>query len=299
MAAALRTAEASDGVLSRQHLRHVGLSRWDVRREVRAGRWRLVGRQCVVTYTGALTTRARWRVALLEIGAHSALDGVTALIAAGLQHFDCSEIHLSIPRGARPGTMAGVRVHETRRRRDADVRTTGIRRVRPEIAAVRAALWATSDRQAALLIVMTVQQRIATGPAIAVALRQVRKDRRRALLNAVVRDVTDGAQGLGELDFAALCRTYGIPAPNRQVVRHGLRGRVYLDAYWDDCDLVVEIEGIHHGSGLTQVEDALRQNSLTVAGASWLRIPLLGLRIAPDQFMAQVVAARHRRLAAA
>lgn len=299
MAAARGAAEQSDGVLSRQQLRDLGLSRWDVRREVGAQRWRLVGRQCVVTYTGALTTRTRWRIALLEIGAHSALDGVTALVAAGLEHFAGGDIQLSIPRGARPGSLPGVRVHETRRRRDADVLTTGIRRVRPEIAAVRAALWATSDRQAALLIVMTAQQRIATGSAIAVALRQIRKDRRRALLNAVVRDVTDGAQALGELDFAALCRTYGIPAPNRQVVRQGLRGRVYLDAYWDDCDLVVEIEGIHHGSGFTQVEDALRQNSLTVDGTSWLRIPLLGLRTAPDQFMAQVVAARRRRPAAA
>jgi hypothetical protein len=32
--------------------------------------------------------------------------------------------------------------------------------VRPEIAAVRAALWARSDRQAALLLAMSVQQRI-------------------------------------------------------------------------------------------------------------------------------------------
>jgi len=39
------------------------------------------------------------------------------------------------------------------------------------------------------------------------------------------------------------------------------------------------------------VEDALRQNALSLDGVVWLRIPLLGLRIAPDQFMRQVDAA--------
>ena len=41
--------------------------------------------------------------------------------------------------------------------------------------------------------------------------------------------MADGAHALVELDFARLCRARGIPAPTRQAVRHGPRGRIYLD----------------------------------------------------------------------
>lgn len=288
VAAAHDLGQDHDGVLSRGQLRAIGLTRWDVRRETAAGRWRQHGRQAVALHTARLDQRAQWRVALLEVGRQAALDGVTALCAAGLKNYQEPLIHVSVPAGSHPGERAGVRVHETRRRVDADVIDAGIRRVRPAVAAVRAALWAKSDRQAALLLVMAVQQRLTTGPAIARALQRVRRDRRRALLALVVRDVTDGVQALGELDFAALCRERGLPEPDRQVLRHGPRGRAYLDVYWDAFGLVVEIEGLHHGNAETQIDDALRQNALSTLGKAWLRIPVLGLRIAPDEFLDQV-----------
>lgn len=294
IAAAMATAADHDGVLSRGQLRQLGLTRDDVRREVRAGRWTLHGRESVAAYSGPLDHRARWRVALAATSKHAALDGVSALLAAGLRNYTVDGIHVSVPRGTRPGRHPGVLVHETRRRRDGDVIVAGIPRVRPATAVVRAALWATSDRQAALLVVMTVQQRLTTPDAISRELRHIRRDRRRRLLNTVLRDVADGAQALGELDFAGLCRLYGVPQPDRQVVRCGPRGRVYLDASWEDCGVVAEIEGVHHGEGGTQVEDALRQNALSIDGSRWLRIPVLGLRIAPAEFMAQVRAARQR-----
>lgn len=63
-----------------------------------------------------------------------------------------------------------------------------------------------------------------------------------------------------------------------------------LDVYWAESALVVEIEGLHHGGGDTQVADALRQNALAIDGDLVLRIPVLGLRIAVEEFMAQVAA---------
>ena len=51
---------------------------------------------------------------------------------------------------------------------------------------------------------------------------------------------------------------------------------------------MVEIDGIHHAWAENVVGDALRQNSLALAGDVVLRVPLLGLRLQPDDFFAQI-----------
>lgn len=107
----------------------------------------------------------------------------------------------------------------------------------------------------------------------------------------VVADVVGGAQALSEVDFARLCRNYRIPEPNRQAMRRGPSGRIYLDASWDSQNLVVEIDGFQHTQGLAMVDDALRDNHLVLQGCRKLRIPALGLRTTPALFMNQVKAA--------
>ena len=284
-------ARDQHGVVSRKQLRRVGVTRDHVRTHVNAGRWRTHGLQTVAVHTGELDERARWWSAVFEVGADAALDGVTSMRAAGLEGFREMPTHVSTSQGTNPPDPPGVCVHETRRRRDGDLVGAGIPRTRPEIATIRAALWAASDRQAALLVIMAVQQRLTTGRKLQQALARVRRHPRRRFLVAVVLDVTDGVQALGELDFGAWGGAYGLPRPNRQVLRRGRRGRVYLDVYWDRLGVVVEIEGVHHGAGETQVADALRQNALSIEKQLVLRVPVLGLRLAPDEFMAQVAEA--------
>lgn len=63
------------------------------------------------------------------------------------------------------------------------------------------------------------------------------------------------------------------------------------DLYWPAYRLVVEIDGIHHTWAENVVGDALRQNSLALSGDTVLRLPLLGLRLCPDDFFDQIEAA--------
>jgi len=72
------------------------------------------------------------------------------------------------------------------------------------------------------------------------------------------------------------------------VLRPGPEDRSYLDVYFDDYGLVVEVDGIQHVTGLNHVEDALRQNEVSLTADTVLRIPLLGLRLQPADFMAQI-----------
>ena len=85
-----------------------------------------------------------------------------------------------------------------------------------------------------------------------------------------------------------MCRRRGLPEPDRQVLRTGPRGRVYLDVRWSGLGLIVEIDGAQHRMGLALMEDNLRQNDVTLSGDVVLRIDLLGLRVAEDQFLDQV-----------
>ena len=297
-AAGATLAADHSGVAHRKDLRRAGVTRADVRSEVTAGRWTTAGRHTVVIGTGEPTGEALWWRALWESGSGAALDGITALQASGLTGFTHPTIDVAIPMRSHGHEVDGVTLH---RRRDVGP-TTGaaLIRCRPEGATIRAAQWARTDRTAALIICLAVQQRLVAPDRLLDAWRTVRHSPRRAFLNVILIDVCDGAQSLGELDFAGLCREHGLPPPSRQVVRTGPGGRIYLDVAWEDIGLVVEIDGGHHARALNPVDDALRQNEVALGDEMVLRIPVLGLRLTPMSFMDQVVRghrARSRRRA--
>lgn len=274
------------GLAHRRDLRAAGVSRDDVRSEVTAGRWTVAGRHTVVIGTGAPTGEALWWQAVWETGSGAALDGVSALSAAGLKGFTPTTIDVVVPMANRWHRVEGVTVH--RRRVVGPTTGAALPRCTPEWATIRAAEWAATDRTAALVVCLAVQQRLVAAHRLLSAWSTVRRSRRRAVLDAVVRDVCDGAHSLGELDFGRWCTRMGLPRPSRQVVRRGPGGRVYLDVAWEDVGLVVEIDGGHHALALNPVDDALRQNDVTLREGLVLRIPVLGLRIAPDAFLDQV-----------
>jgi hypothetical protein len=240
-----------------------------------------------------VTVRASWWAAVLEAGPRAFLDGETALIVAGLEHYESAKVRVSVPRGARirhRGTGT-VDIRQTRRWHPDDVVGTGVPRSRPEVAAVRAALWARSDRQATLLLTMCVQQKITHVAGIAEQLLRIRRDRRRALIQAVMVDLIGGVGSLGELDVLRGCRERGIPAPDQQVLRRTPSGTYYLDFRWKQWNVVLEVDGIQHSWVQQIVPDALRQNDVMLTGDKVMRLPVLGLRLCPDAFFAQLAAA--------
>lgn len=282
-------AEQTAGVVSRDALHAVGISHVDVRTEVAAGRWRCHGRQTVALHCGPIGAGAmRWR-ALWETGADvAALDGVTALQVAGLRGFDDDCIHVSVVHTARVKRLPGVKLHKVIRRLPDEMAGAGITRTTPPVAALRAASWAVSDRQAALVLLMTVQQRLALPERMLQLTTQMPGRRRRAFIKRVLLDAADGVQSLGELDFARMCRARGLPEPERQVVRRGPRGRIYLDVRWKRSQLVVEIDGAQHREGLSVSADNLSRNAVTLQNDRVLRLDLIGLRLYEDEFLQQV-----------
>ncbi|MGN6413231.1 hypothetical protein [Flexivirga sp.] len=282
---AAQLAADHGGVVHRRTLSQYGIDRDGIRNEVAAGRWFKKGLHTVAVGSAQLTTPASWWHAVWESGSEARLDGATALLANGMTGFTASIIDVAVPAATRHHRVEGVRLHL--QRRPAPVLRAGVPRVSTEVAMIHAAQWAVSDRQAALLICLPMQQRMTSPARLALAWRGVSRSARRTFLSNVVSDVTDGAHSLGELDFARMARRVGLPMPSRQAVRTGPGGRVYLDVSWDDVGLVVEIDGGHHALALNPIDDALRQNERVVAGDRVLRIPVIGLRLAPKEFLLQ------------
>ena len=286
-----QVGESQGGVVSRDQLRNASITPAEVAAHVRADRWRPVHSQSIAVHTGPLPAVGRLWAAVFEAGDRGCLDGASALIAEGLQNYSEDLIRLSVPRGVLVRRAEGIDIRQTRRLATTDRAPHGIPRTRPDVAGVRAALWARSDKQAALLLTMPVQQGLTTPERLGTQLLRVKRDQRRIFVTSVVTDLLGGVRSLGELEFAQMCRIRGLPEPSRQVVRRGPGGRYYLDVAWEQWGVVVEIDGIHHEWATNVVSDALRHNDVTLERAVVLRLPLLGLRVAPDEFFVQIRAA--------
>ncbi|ANS79320.1 hypothetical protein SGUI_1924 [Serinicoccus hydrothermalis] len=275
-----------DGVVTLRMLRRSGLSRGQILVEIERGAWRKLGVHTV--QVDDLGPKAPWWCALWESGASAVLDGATSLEAAGLTGWTEPQLHVSVRNGGIVRDLEGVRHHRLR-----DIGPSvrqGLRRTRPEVAVVRAAQWATSDRAAATLVAMTVQQRLVGVEALLERWESVGYSARRQVLDEVIRDVCDGAHSLNELDFATACRERGIPEPTRQVLRTGPKGQVYLDVFWGEFGVHVEIHGTQHYQGTAVIDDALRVNDLGLRDRDLisLQIPVLGLRTQPEPFFRQI-----------
>lgn len=281
-------------ILGRRQLYALGWTRSEVRAEIVAGRWKRRGSQCVQVGDPDETTPWWW--AVLEVGPAAVLDGASALLEAGLRTIAADQIHVAVPQGAWFRRCRGVHVHETRRLREEDVvRDGALPRTRPATAAVHAALWARSNREAALFVVAAVQQRLVDVPDLAGAVALVKRDKRRNLLRGLLLDVAEGIESIDERAFAIACRRRGFPKPSRQVVRRLPSGRVVYDNVWEDLDLAVEIDGAQHLDVAMAASDTLKQNAAFLSGKVVLRIPNFAFRSDPEPFLDQIEAVMRAR----
>ena len=115
---------------------------------------------------------------------------------------------------------------------------------------------------------------------------------RRRLIRVTLNDIAGGAEALSEIDFGRLVRRFGLPNPDRQVVRRDGRGRRrWLDVYFDKWGVVVEIDGFWHMEAETWWADMERDNELTIAGERVLRYPTFVVREQPETVARQIIAA--------
>ena len=251
--------------------------------------------RAALTHTGALTLRQRHWAAVLAVGAsgRAYLAGLSALRAHGVT-LTTPAIDVLLPhtqRDLRP--PPGVRVHRTRLLHPDDLHTVGLPpATMPARSVVDAAQWARSDTEARTIIAVAFQRRIVCANDLAEVTARMPLMRRRELIRRTAADAEGGAHSLAELDVVALCRRAGLPEPGRQVRRVDASGRQrYLDMYFDEWGIHVEVDGAHHLDAEQWWADMRRQNEVWIRGDRILRFPAWVVRNRPEEVEALLRAA--------
>jgi very-short-patch-repair endonuclease len=247
----------------------------------------------VVAHSGPLTRVQRTWIAVLAAGPGAVCAGLTAATLEGLRGYETTQIHLLLPADRRSTRVPGITVHRTDvlppehvLQRAAPPRTVMARAV------TDAAAWARTDDDARAIVATAFQQRRVTAEEIEAAVRVLARSRRRALVMETARYAEGGAHSLSEVDLVRLCRRYHLPPPEQQVKRADRTGRNrYLDAYWRQWRIHVEIDGAFHLDVRTWWADMRRQNDLWVEGDRVLRFPAWVVARRPDEVAAQLRAA--------
>jgi very-short-patch-repair endonuclease len=283
------------GVLSRpQALRY--LTARMVERRLGSGRWQTAHRGVYVAHSGPIDRLARRWVAALSIGAGrpALLGGLSALETVGFRGFATERIDLLVPARLTPtNPPAGVVVHRTTILPDEDIRLAGRPPgTMPARSLIDAAQWASSDQRSWAVIAAGFQQRLVRADDIRPVLARMPRVRRRALIEEAIIWSAGGAHSSAEADFLRLCRRARLPEPTLQSSRQDTLGRRnYLDAYFPDHGLHIEIDGGHHTDVQQWWADMHRQNQLWIPGDRVLRFPAWAVRHRPDEVIAQLRAA--------
>ncbi|MEU5550229.1 hypothetical protein ABZ738_10685 [Micromonospora sp. NPDC047793] len=285
-------AFAQAGVLTTAQALTV-LTEGTLRGLVRSRRWRSVGRGLLLSGNGRLTRTQQLWVAVLACGRGAVLAGPTAATEAGVRGLRPEPLHVLVPSTRRYGRttlrrmpldMAAVVVHRTSLLPADHLQVGRPPRTSTARALVDAASWAPSTRAAQEVLAAGCQQRRVLPEEIIAVLDVLPRAPRRRLIRQTVDDIAGGAQALSEIDFVRLCRRAGLPAPDLQERRTDTTGRTrWLDAYWREWRIHVEIDGAHHMDVRQWAADMQRQNDVWTTGDRILRFPAWLVRAHPDQ----------------
>jgi hypothetical protein len=232
-------------------------------------------------------TQKAW-AAVLHHGPDAVLSGRNALVLSGWNGGADEHMDVLVGRDCRRRGPEWIRPH--RQGYTPRLARNGVPRAVIQAAAIDAAAWATSERQAVFFILSVLQQQLSDVPQLLRVLEDRPKLPRRRLILDTIADFSKGITTMGERDFANICTEYGIREPDRQVRRRDADGRFrYLDAYFEAERVVVEIDGLGHLALEIWLDDQVRQNERVIAGdRTFLRTSNVALKWEPWVTMDQL-----------
>jgi len=286
------------GVISRQQATNAGLSPSAIDNKLRYGKWQRLQRGVYAAFTGNVDRQAQlWGVAL-RAGPRGALSYRTAaelyelVPVAGRGGL----IHVTVPIGCRTGLITGAAVHYTRSIETVRHPALLPPRTRVEETVLDLTKVSASFDEAFDWLCKAVGRRLTTPNLLESALRNRPRARWRADLEVALSDVADGARSpLERRYFTAVERPHGLPKPRRQAkIIVGRRSR-YLDNFYEEAQLAVELDGIAFHPPEQRWADSHRDNDHAGWGIVTLRYSWADIVNRPCEVAAQVGELLRRR----
>lgn len=260
------------GLVSAGQLRGLGLDSRVARRWVAAGRWQRPHPRVFATFSGPLDRAACIWAAILWVSEDAVASHATAAELHGLTGRVDDRIHVTSPVSRRVrGGADDVVVHYAHRLPLTRHPTANPPRTRVDDTVLDLVDVAVRARDVESFVTMAVQKRLTTPTRLAAALLRRKKIRWRAMVEAMLVDVADGAQSPLELQhLCAVEQAHRLPRGCRQRRRAGTRV-IWIDVDYERYHTRVELDGRIGHDGEGRFRDRRRDNAATMSGAWTLR----------------------------
>jgi very-short-patch-repair endonuclease len=271
-----RVARVQHGIVTTVQLIEAGLETSAISKRVRNGRLHRLHQGVYAVGHEGLSEEARWMAAVLACGTGAVLSHGAAAVHWGLLRPLEGPIDVTVPTHSGRKRRKGIRIHRCA--------TLGAP-LRP---------YGTEKRPVALVSVRdyipvtTVPRTIADLPSTLAPYLVRRAIRQAEFLKLPTGIETDRTRSDLERDFLRLCRRYGLPAPEVNLVIGGMT----VDFLWRDARLVVETDSYAtHGGTIAFEDDRERDLRLRRLGYSVHHISERQLELEPAAVATDVAAA--------
>ncbi|MBM7787870.1 PDDEXK family nuclease [Tenggerimyces flavus] len=279
------------GVVDTQQLRQHGFGSNDVASRVRSGRWQRLLPRVYATFSGPIPSDARTWAALLYAGPGATLSHQSAAWVWGLTDgpSDVVQVTIGVDR-RRLANLGWVRIHYAHRL-EWSRHPTNV----PAVTTVDDTVLDLVDRastrsEVVRWVTRACQRRRTTPERLALTLDSRKKIRWRDLMQAILADVSDGAETPLEIAYVRRVESsHGLPRAHRQRHRRVGGKSQWIDAEYEAFGLIVELDGRvgHVEDGAFR--DRQRDNVSTLRRRSTLRYGWTEVYDSPCAVAAEII----------
>jgi very-short-patch-repair endonuclease len=267
---------AQHGVVSRRQLLDSGLSVQGIRHRISTGRLHRVRRGVYAVGRPELSREGRWSAALLAMGRAAALSHRSAAALWGIER-EGSMIDVTVPTDRH---SPGVRTHRRNLPPEELRAKQNLRLTSPATTLIDLATCISSSRLERAVNEADKLDLVDPEELRAAAERAGGRRGARAVRTLIDSKTFRLTDSVLERRFLRLVASARLPLPLTQQMLCGYR----VDFYWPEAKLVVETDGLtYHRTAAQQARDSARDQALTAAGFTPLRIPHAQLRDHPAQ----------------
>lgn len=257
--------------------------------QLRSGRWQVLKHGVYSIFTGPPTRQAALWAAVHRAGPGAVLSHQTAAELFGLSDQPSAAIHVTIPERRRVSRPAGVVIHRSSRLEEAVHPSLQPPRTRIEETVLDLVELATTFDAAFGVVSAACQRRLTTSARILDAMGKRARLRWRTDLASALEEISSGTHSVLEYRYVhRVERPHGLPPAARQV-RVGADGRNrYLDNFYREYRLCVELDGQQAHPDDQRWLDQQRANAITAKGMTILRYGWIEVDRHPCRTAAQV-----------